>query len=353
MMQENEVVRVLVEEPHQFSLTQAISLLEKLQPERPKIGYFDEPSKEAIRLKSSCSLMFPAAQIDGVVESLHENGPHYEITTSLLGLFGVLSPLPVVYTSQLISSDEEQQESNQRVTDFLDLFNHRLLSLLYRVETAPDTLLESPSSQPSDLAHACLALMGRLHSANVEVFQDWRFRSLSNNRVLTTPAMSVSDLQVWLKTYFPDVVMSASEFTPVPIRIPTEDMVSLGVANSHLSCQDDPDIRAASIGSWVLDCETVFTVHTGPLSWPEYLSFLPGGDAHSDLVELLKLFTPLWLSFHIELTLRGDDCHHLQTRLDSTSALGLTTGLFESGREYRDMTLGLPSSGSCAGVGFS
>lgn len=50
------------------------------------------------------------------------------MTTTFLGLYGTTSPLPPFYTEDLIA----QEEGEEVVRSFLDLFHHRLLSLFYR-----------------------------------------------------------------------------------------------------------------------------------------------------------------------------------------------------------------------------
>ena len=99
-----------------------------IQADKPSIGEGSEPNKEAVRLKSAVDLEFPASDI---VEINHENeGPvPSSVTVNFLGLAGALGPLPKPFTELIL---ERLREKDSALKDFLDIFNHRLLSLLFR-----------------------------------------------------------------------------------------------------------------------------------------------------------------------------------------------------------------------------
>jgi type VI secretion system protein ImpH len=98
-----------------------------LFPGAARVGGEGPASREAVRIRPSTALSCPA----GDLERIEPRGEsRVELTATFLGLYGVDSPLPYAYAEHLAAIAEEA--GGRRVRDFLDLFHHRLYSLLYR-----------------------------------------------------------------------------------------------------------------------------------------------------------------------------------------------------------------------------
>src|SRR5215468_9827462 len=124
----HSVATGLFEEGHRFDFYQAVRLLELLYPSRVAVGTGAEPDKEAVRFTSSASLAFPATAIT-TIQARNHDVPPAAMTVNFLGLAGCLGPLPAHYTERLL---ERAWRQDTAFRDFLDIFNHRLVSLLYR-----------------------------------------------------------------------------------------------------------------------------------------------------------------------------------------------------------------------------
>ena len=116
----------LREEPCAFHFFQAIRLLERFFPERKPVGRFVNPSEEIARFGAHPSLAFPASEI----QSLEWNStkPH-KMTVNFLGLMGPIGSLPQWYTGLVA---ERLRSGDKTLRDFLDIFNHRFLSLFHQ-----------------------------------------------------------------------------------------------------------------------------------------------------------------------------------------------------------------------------
>ncbi|RMF83908.1 MAG: type VI secretion system baseplate subunit TssG, partial [Nitrospinota bacterium] len=119
---------LLFAEGYRFSFFQAVRLLEHLYPHRQPVGQDAQPSHEVVRFRTHLSLGFPASEIHEITPPTDEEQPA-QMTVTFMGLTGPSGVLPRHYTEFLL---ERVRRKDYTLHDFLDLFNHRLLSLFYR-----------------------------------------------------------------------------------------------------------------------------------------------------------------------------------------------------------------------------
>ena len=139
------VIEELLAEPQRFNFYQLVRLLEMLEPDSVSVAEGGDPSAEPVRFRSSFSLAFPPSDVVSI-----ENVPSTEptdqfeqlvkraageakiptVTVSMLGLGGAHGPLPHPMTEWVL---ERNAARDFALRDFLDIFDHRLVSLLYRV----------------------------------------------------------------------------------------------------------------------------------------------------------------------------------------------------------------------------
>jgi type VI secretion system protein ImpH len=113
--------------PHAFDLFKAISLLERSEPGRAAVGA-SLGVDESVRLAGVVGLGFAPSDIAGVADS-GRAGPPLTLSSPALTLAGSQGPLPAPFTELLL---ERQRLRDLAGLDFLDIFNQRLLGLLYR-----------------------------------------------------------------------------------------------------------------------------------------------------------------------------------------------------------------------------
>src|SRR5262249_36158429 len=139
----------LFDEGYRFDFYQAVKLLELLQPDSTAVGEGAEPEKEAVRFTSKISMAFPATDVATIHPPKHPGTPA-EMTVNFLGLAGCLGPLPPPYTELILDSVRRHDTA---LRDFLDIFNHRLVSLLYRVRKKHHLGLDSTAPEHNVFAH--------------------------------------------------------------------------------------------------------------------------------------------------------------------------------------------------------
>jgi type VI secretion system protein ImpH len=151
--------RQLRDRPQSFELLQALLLLERERPDSEPLGRGSAPQGEALRLRGPLTPTFAASQVERLDES---PGEPPTLTTPVFGLGGPDGPLPYAYQEWL---QQRARQKDHAPAEFLDLFQHRLLSLLYRVLGKHRLALGFRAPADSPVQAQLLALCGLLPEA--------------------------------------------------------------------------------------------------------------------------------------------------------------------------------------------
>src|SRR5215831_1286690 len=151
------LIDLLTNEPHRFDSRQAVRILELVAPHRVPLGLQGDPSEEAVALHSSLSTGFPASDIDRIDIPSEPSGERPILTVNFLGLGGMGGPLPAQFT-ELVATRARRGDTASR--DFLDIFNHRLVSLMMRCWRLFRPALQGKTPEDTSLALYLFALLG-------------------------------------------------------------------------------------------------------------------------------------------------------------------------------------------------
>jgi type VI secretion system protein ImpH len=307
----------LFEEGHLFSFLQAVRLLEAIHPERTPPGEGTDPASEVVRFRSAVRLGFPASDVDEVRRG--EAGDPAEMTVHVLGLAGLHGPLPAAVTELAM---ERAFHGDRALRDFLDLFNHRLVSLLYRARKKYRPALDPGAPGRGRIATVLLALigLGTPHLAGRMGVQD---RSLLPYAgfLLTRPRPTVGLVRM-LEDCF-GIPVGIRERLGTWHALEPIDVTRLGAGGQNRALGVD-----TILGSRVWDQAARFELRLGPLDFDELQSFLPGGHAHGPLTSLVRFAVREELEFTLRLTLKAAEVPDLRLGGSGTgSRLGWTSWL--------------------------
>lgn len=306
----------LFAEGHQFSFLQAVRLLEAMHPERTPPGEGIDPAAEVVRFRSAVRLDFPPGDVDEVRPPV--NGSPAEMTVHVLGLAGLHGPLPPSITELAM---ERTSQGDRALRDFLDLFNHRLVSLLYRARKKYRPALDPGAPGEGRIATVLLALVG-LGTPHLPGRMGIEDRSLLPYAgfLLAKPRPTVGLVRL-LEDCF-GIRVEISERKGSWHSLESGDVTRLGSQNRALGV-------STVLGSRVWDQAASFEVRLGPLSFDQFLSFLPGGHAHRPLASVVRFYVREELDFGLRLTLAADEVPDLRLgRLGGNAArLGWTSWL--------------------------
>ena len=301
----------LFEEGHLFSFLQAVRLLETMHPDRTPPGEGIDPAAEVVRFRSAVRLDFPPGDVDEVKKA---NGGPAEMTVHVMGLAGVHGPLPPSFTELAM---ERAFSGDRALRDFLDVFNHRLVSLLYRARKKYRPALDPGAPGKGRIASVLLAMVG-LGTPHLADRMGIRDRSLLpySGFLLTRPRPTVGLVRM-LEDCF-GVKVEIAERKGSWHGLEGGDVTRLGRQNQALG-------TSTVLGSRIWDQAAKFEVRLGPLTFDQFNSFLPEGHAHRPFASIVRFSVREELDFGLRLTLKASEVPDL--RLGRGGRLGWTSWL--------------------------
>lgn len=323
---------VLFEEPYRFEFFQAVRLLERIDPERRPVGRYSEPAGEAVRFRTRASLSFAPSQIHQLAEASEQDATPSQMTVAFMGLTGPAGVLPHHYTELLI---ERTRYKDTALADFLDLFNHRMISLFYRAweKYRFPVAYERGQDRFTEFLFDIVG-MGTRGLRKRQSFPDEIL--LFYGGLFANRPHSASAMEAVLGDYF-GAAARIAQFTGQWLKLDDESLTRLGGANAELGV-------TSVAGTQVWDAQSKFELQFGPLTLNQFAGFLPTGSAFKSAAELTRLLAGLEFDFDMRLTLLADEVPGcvLTTRAKRQPMLGWTTWLKTRPFEEDDSQVVLP-----------
>jgi type VI secretion system protein ImpH len=319
------VIELLVKKPDGFNLFQAISLLERTSPFAPPLGQGDGRG-EAVRLSSVVSLGFAGSDVFEV-KSVPTQGAPYRLSTPALALAGAQGPLPMPFTEQVIARAAARDFAT---ADFLDIFQHRLLSFLYRGRKKHNLGLhwgstKSPALAGSLDALSSLGLRAGVRAPNGEAA--W----LRHAGLLCGTPRSMSALTTLVRDRF-GLACSCRQFRGDWLRLEPTDMLKLG------SVHGSPRLgRTAVLGRRVWDQAAGIVLELIPVPLARIHRMVPGGQEHGLLCWVVRRF--LQQDLAVEVVLQPDQRGMRASALSREGALRLGWTSWLSALKPKDRTV--------------
>lgn len=318
---------VLEEEAYRFDFFQAVRLLERIHRERKPVGRAGtQPARETVRFRTRASLQFPASQIYSITE---QNGARddaaargegqMQMTIAFMGLTGPLGVLPHYYTELLM---ERARYKDTALWDFLDLFNHRLVSLFYRAwekHRFPVAYERGEEDRFTEYLFDFTGMGTRGLRSGALGFPDEGL--LLYGGLIAQRPHSATALHSALGDFF-GVRANINQFSGQWLKLDPENLTRVGAANNKLGFD-------TIAGARVWNDQSKFRIALGPLTLKEFVAFLPVGTAYKQATELARFFVGMEFDFDVQLVLKKEEVPPLQlsTKGDAYPMLGWTTWL--------------------------
>ena len=312
-----ELLRQLADEPHKFGFFQAVRLLENAHPGLPRVGTSLRLRDDPIRFAQAPSLSFAPAALARFTPAQGDTPP--TLHQRFFGLFGANGPLPL-HLTEYARERARRMPSDRALVRFLDMFHHRLLSLLYRAwaEAQPAVSLDRPDNDPFSRWVGSVAGYGQTTLSGRDSVPDGaqagggghpRTHGSRRRRPRAHP-----------QRFLPRARAGAPVASPHWMRLPEE-------ARSRLGSRDAPVAlgQSAVIGAKVWDCQTRFRVEIGPVTLAQYERFLPGGESLRRLHDWVLSYVGHELSCEMHLVLKKAEVPAVT--LGRTGAWGWTSWL--------------------------
>jgi type VI secretion system protein ImpH len=306
-----------------------VALLERLTSSAVRVGGDGPPEEEAIRFRHDPSLVFSAGDVSQVrlVPRTSEWGEEkagpkhtFEVVTTFLGLTGSSSPLPGYMVEEIAQEDPDRPLRRQ----FLDLFHHRLLSLLYRALSRYAPEAETTRAGDDVWSRRVLALSGldtyeRGPSVGLSVAQLMRLAPLLSTRARTSRTLELALTDV-LREVLGEARVTVRQFAGSWVDVEPEQRMMLGRLNSHLG-------RTSMLGGRLFDRAGKFIIGISPLDGATYHRLLPEGDLSPLVREVVTLVVRDPLECALELGVREDVLGAFQLKMEAPARLGRNTYL--------------------------
>ena len=285
------------------------------------IGTDAPPAREAVRLRAAVGQRHPE---DEILEARAPADPALapvELTVGVMGLTGPMGVLPEHYTERVV---ERRRAKDMALPEFLDLFNHRALSLFWRAwaKYRLPVAFEADDGRLGDAFSRALASLSGLGVAG-EPVRDEAILSMAG--LLARRVRSPGALKRLVAGVYA-LPVEVVELQGRWVAIEPADRTRLGSARgAGAFARLGSD---AVLGDAVWDVSSRVRVRVGPLSLAMFRSFFAADGPRASMTDTIRRAVGGTMDFTIQLVLARAEVPAL--RLDDTAQpalLGQTTWL--------------------------
>ncbi len=305
----------LREKPSGLGFFQAVRRLECAYGGSSRIGGSDHPKDDPVRFCQTTSLAFAPGSISEFVPA--DDDHPARLFVSFMGLLGSNGPMPLAISEYVY--DRIHNHEDTTLARFLDLFNHRMVSLFYRAWANSQLAVsrDKPGEQSYDRYVGSLFGMGMSSFLNEDCVPDEAKRHYSGR--LASRVRNAEGLQSILSDYL-GVPARVVQFVGRWMPIPEQYRCRLG---------ERPDSgrlgKTALLGAKTWDCQQKFRIVLGPMKLADYERLLPHTSSFRRLVDWVRNYVGDELLWDAQLILRAADVP--RARLGSYGHLGRTAWL--------------------------
>ncbi|MFC3229496.1 type VI secretion system baseplate subunit TssG [Marinibaculum pumilum] len=318
---------MLREEPYRFELYQAIRLLELMAPERRPVGSSSLVRREAVRFSGSTRLSFPTSDIERLDPSDDPRDPMVMKVTAFT-LAGAHGPLPPPY-AELVEHRVRAKDTG--IAAFLDIFNHRLISILHRVRR-----LHRPElmNQPAEETHFSRVLFSAFGMG---------LTGMRDRLRVPDPALL---RYAGLLAHQPHSAMALERVIGglfgVPARV--EQLVGMWIAidrrqQTIVGRRRRQNNRLGStsvVGTRFWSQSNAIGLVLGPLPLATFREYLPTGGLFRRVASILRFYLDRTIQTELRLLVKGADVGPLTLSRKAPPQLGWTTWLAHDATRHGD-----------------
>jgi len=307
------VLSWLFAEPWQFDFFQAIRLLEFAKPGAAPPGESTDPETELVHLAASSSLSTPASEIQSL-EARPDPGTPPLLRVNFSSLGGPAGPLPYPDTERMLERSWRKDDS---MRDFLDIFHHRVLSLIVRVRKAHLAPFTAREPSEGNVASFLFALVGlRMYpgvSPAKKALEVSRLRPMRNrlgvpdrvmlyySGILTSHPRSASGLECLFSDYF-GTPCRVEQLKGIWRTLDPNQWTRIG-----LTGQNNILGQTAMAGTRIWDQQGAIELYLGPMTLAQFIDFLPSGKGYASVCRLTAFYAGPDLLFRIRLCLNAGE----------------------------------------------
>ena len=350
---EEEFIRALAAEPWKFDFFTAVRRLEALRNDLPGVGKSSRADEDPLRFAQEPSLAFSPCNLWEYRPATSTAAAR--LFVNFMGLMGPNGPMPLHITEY--ARERQIHHKDHTFARFLDVFNHRMVSLFYRAWAASqlpasfDRWEPGASTSDGDVARQLslareqdryATYIGSLFGLGMDTLRhrdsipdlgklhfSGRFANLVKNP---------EGIRAMLHEYL-GVEVEVEEFLGRWTEIPNDYHISLGKVPPAGRPAGCIGATGGVIGKRVFDCGSAFKLRLGPMSLEQYQRMLPGTRTARRIDAWIRNYLGDEFWWEAVLILKADQVP--KSRLGSGTRLGWTSWIHsQASPEVReDLTL--------------
>lgn len=351
----SSVVTQLLEKPHAYSFFQAVRILERAtfikltttalggRPLRAKnpIAGFVPPITETIRITTNQSFSFPNADIYSIEKNKATGqAPSWLMNINFMGLTGCAGVMPFHYTELILQRLKQKDES---LVHFLDLFNHRTISLFYQASTKYNFPLEyerkrlhkSLNKNRDTQTQALLSLIGLGTKGLNNRLQINDESLLFYSGLLTQQVRTTSGLKQILQDYF-TIPVEIQEFVGQWQEL-IPDICTRIASKSQPKGQNSQLGQSTMLGHKGWFAQGKIRISLGPLNREQFYKFAPGTAALRALNDMVRMYVGVERDYDFTIAVKRKDIpRKIMLNKNSSPIMGWNTWLSSADKTIED-----------------
>ncbi|CAK9886235.1 MAG: hypothetical protein XXXJIFNMEKO3_02663 [Candidatus Erwinia impunctatus] len=266
-------------------------LLEQENTQKTLLGTTDKLSADPVRFRPWPGMGFPVSELRAV--ETDEDNPDLPPTvrTTFLGMYGVDSPLPTAYLDDIT----QRREGYETTTAFLDIFSHRITTQYYRIWRKYAYPATFETGGTDDTSQCLLGLVGLGIPGTAEQVATPVSRFLALLGTMRLPTRNAEGIRQLVGLLAPDT--RATIISPDPIKVVVAQRSGLGKAHRVSLAQ------RATLGKTGKEACSRLLLMLATSDPQEAEGWLPGGQLHTDLMVLLRVYLGYRSDVRLRLTI--------------------------------------------------
>lgn len=266
-------------------------LLEQSQPQTPPLGSTANPADDAVRFRPHPGMGFPVSELKNVERDAEHPDAPPTVRTTFLGLYGVDSPLPTAYLDFIA----QRQDGHEAVMAFLDIFNHRVITQYYRIWRKYNYPASFEAGAVDDISRCLLGLIGLGIPGSEKHIATPVSRFLALLSVMRLPTRTAEGVTALVALLAPLTKATVAPHDPQPVILSSPAGLS---KTSRISLK-----TRVLLGSAGTDVNSQLLLKLYTADAAEARGWLPGGQLHTDLLVLLRVYLGWRCQARLQLTL--------------------------------------------------
>lgn len=261
-------------------------------PLAARIGYSVSPKQDFARFGQTPLLHFHSSAFTKV--KFDRNSGEYKLKNSYWGMLGINGPLPSHLTEYAIERNHRLKDNT--FTEFLDVFNHRFISLFYRAWADAEPTVSHDRPEHDNFKQRLNTFSGE-SSASQDTFGQSKNIHQYLAGLFSQKNRSGKALSQILSEYL-HLEVNIQEFQGRWYDLQPNEQTQLGKNNVSLGV-------SSLIGTRTYQRSFNFSINIGPLDYSRYISLLNNKHGLKTIVELTQKAIGQEYEFSINIILKA------------------------------------------------